>query len=145
MKNEFLRHTLATINYRFNKSVSSYKHGFGDFSLGKGSRSPVEIIHHMYEVLHTMRIFIEEERFSKEKADLLDLDLEIERFNLELEKAHGALDGAELAMNYGKRLLQGPLSDILTHVGQIALLQRLNGTAIPGEDFSAASIQTSLS
>jgi hypothetical protein len=50
----------------------------------------------------------------------------------------------ELTVNYSKRLLQGPFSDILTHIGQVSMLQRLNGKPIDGEDFSAASIKTGI-
>ena len=70
--------------------------------------------------------------------------MEIERFNLELKKIDKTLSGMELGIDYSKKLLQGPLSDILTHIGQISMLQRLNNKPIKGEDFSAASIQTGL-
>jgi hypothetical protein len=38
------------------------------------------------------------------------------------------------------RLLQGPLSDAMTHAGQLAMLRRLFGTPVPPEDFSKAAI-----
>ena len=84
MKNEFLRHTIATIKYRFDKSVKDTKENFGEFNLGKGSRSPIEIINHMYHVLNSTRIFLEEERFNTEQPQKLTLSQEIERFNREL-------------------------------------------------------------
>jgi len=143
MKNEYLRHTIATINYRFQKSVKDAEDSFGDFGLGKGSRSTNEIINHMYQVLISTRSFIEE-RFEDEAPEKLNLTMEIERFNSELEKIDKTLSEVELEIDYSKRLLQGPLSDILTHIGQISMLQRLNDKPIDGEDFSSASIQTGL-
>lgn len=86
MKNEYLRHTIATINYRFQKSVKDTEDRFGDFDLGKGSRSTNEIINHMYQVLISTRAFIEEERFEDEVPEKLNLTMEIERFNSELKK-----------------------------------------------------------
>jgi len=142
MKNEYLRHTIATINYRFLKSVKDAKIEFGDFNLGKGSRSSNEIINHMYDVLNSTRIFIETEIFDKKTPEKLNFQMEIERFKMELNKIDKTLATKELNIDYSKRLLQGPLSDILTHIGQISMLQRLNNKPISAEDFSSAEINT---
>ena len=40
-----------------------------------------------------------------------------------------------------ERLVQGPLSDALTHAGQLALLRRLAGAPIPPENFHDATIE----
>ncbi|OUS03102.1 hypothetical protein A9Q86_01885 [Flavobacteriales bacterium 33_180_T64] len=115
---------------------------FGDFSLGKESRSPKEIINHMYFVLRSTTIFIEEEKIQTEEPDKLDLELEIDRFSLEIKNLDKVLAENELDINYSKRLLQGPLSDILTHIGQISMLSRINNKPIEWEDFSSSRIQT---
>ncbi len=39
-----------------------------------------------------------------------------------------------------RRLFQGPLADALTHVGQLAMLRRLSGSPIRGENFFVAEI-----
>ncbi len=140
MKNDYLRHTLATIDYRFKKSVKNRTTGFGDYELGKGSRSPKEILNHMYFVLNSTTLFIQEERIQKEEPIKLDFELEIDRFELEIKHLDKVLTETELDMKYSKRLLQGPLSDILTHIGQISMLSRLNNNPIEGEDFSRSSI-----
>jgi len=142
MTNEYLRHTLATIQYRFQKSVKYKNDEFENFSIGKGSRSPKEIINHMYSVLNATKIYIEEERQVKEIPEKLILNLEIERFEQELKSLDMILSKKELPIAYSKRLLQGPLSDILTHIGQIAMLSRLNNHPIEAEDFSATVIKT---
>jgi hypothetical protein len=41
-----------------------------------------------------------------------------------------------------QRLFQGPLADALTHVGQLAMLRRLAGSPVRGEDFFVADIAT---
>lgn len=144
MKNEYLRHTLSTIAYRFQKSVKNTENDFGDFSAGKGSRTPNEIINHMCQVLSATRIYILEKHYEKETPEKLNLKFEIERFNLELKNIDNILADKKLGINYSKRLLQGPFSDIMTHIGQISMLRRLNGNPIEGEDFSSASIQTGI-
>ena len=142
MKNEYLRHTLSTINYRFQKSVKYRNADFGDFSLGKGSRSPKEIINHMYFVLRSTTLYIEEEKIQTVEPDKLNLELEIDRFSLEIQNLDKVLTENELDINYSKRLLQGPLSDVLTHIGQMSMLSRINNNPIEWEDFSSSKIQT---
>ncbi|MEB2778643.1 hypothetical protein SYJ56_25260 [Algoriphagus sp. D3-2-R+10] len=144
MTNEFLRHTLATIGYRFQKAVSNSNEDFSDFKIGNNTRTPNEIICHMYEVLSATRIFILEEKRNKEQSEKLELGLEIDRFNSELKSLDNVLAIKELEINYSKRLLQGPFSDVLTHIGQISMLSGLNGNPIKGEDFSSASIITGI-
>ena len=41
-----------------------------------------------------------------------------------------------------KNLLQGPLSDSMTHIGQIAMLRRIFGSPIPPENFVFANISS---
>ena len=38
-------------------------------------------------------------------------------------------------------LLQGPLSDAMTHTGQLAMLRRLAGVPVPPENFIVAEIE----
>lgn len=144
MKNEFLRHTLSTIHYRFAKAVQGSFENFGDFNAGKGSRSPKEIVGHMYDVIHSTRVFIDDETKTEDLPHELTFDQEVERFNSELIKMDRILTKKELDINYSKRLLQGPLADILTHIGQIAFLQRLNENPVDREDFSRSDIKTGL-
>lgn len=144
MKNEFLRHTLSTIKYRFDKSVQGSFENFGDFNLGKGSRSPKEIISHMYDVIHSTRVFIEDETKPEDQERDLNFEEEVERFNSELINMDRILSKKELDINYSKRILQGPFADVLTHIGQIAFLQRLNDNPIDREDFSRSDIKTGL-
>lgn len=144
MKNELLRHCLSTINYRFEKAINGSPQAFCDYSLGKGSRSPEEIIHHMHDVIYSTRVAIEKESVPEIKSEKLGFESEIERFRAELKKTDQLLDNIVLDMNYTKRLIQGPISDILTHIGQIAMLQRMVDNPIDGEDFSRSDIKTGI-
>ena len=142
MKNEILRHSIATIVYRFDKVINNQEDSFGAFSLGSGSRTANEIINHMFEVLHATRVFIEEERFIKESPKALNFSEEASRFMAECELIDRSLSQEELPIPYVKRLIQGPVSDIFTHIGQLSMMSRLNGNPIIGEDFSSAEIQS---
>jgi hypothetical protein len=144
MKNELLRHIISTIKYRFEKSINESNVAFSDFSLGKDSRSPKEIVQHMNDVIYSTRVFIEKEALPQKKLEKLNFEKEIERFKAELKRVDTLLDTETLDINYSKRLVQGPFSDLLTHIGQIAMLQRLVDNPIDGEDFSRSEIRTGI-
>ena len=40
-----------------------------------------------------------------------------------------------------EKIFQGPIADALTHVGQIALLRRLAGSPVRGENYHKAEIE----
>ena len=48
--------------------------------------------------------------------------------------------GTELRGITAEILLQGPFSDAMTHVGQLAMLRRLAGSPVPPENFVFAAI-----
>lgn len=138
--NEYLRHTLATIAYRFQKSVSRSTDEFGIFNLGHGARKTSEIVNHIYQVLKATKDFIQDGKYDKESPENLSFELEIKRFNAELHELDGVLTEKNLGSDFSKRLLQGPLADILTHIGQNFMMSWLNGNSNDGEDFASAPI-----
>ena len=142
MTNELLRHTVATIGYRFQKAVTNSNENFGDFKIGKDTRTPNEIVNHMFDLLSKTKIFITEGHFNNSAPTRLDFNSEVERFHIELTNLDNAFSNNEFDINYSKRLLQGPLSDVMCHVGQIAMLSGLNGNKIQSEDYSSANIVT---
>lgn len=144
MRNELLRHSLSTINYRFQKSVENVENEFGSFYAGNECRTPKEIIHHMSEVINTTSTFILEQKFKKEKIEEPELHSEIEHFYSELKELDRILCEKELEINFSKRLLQGPLSDVLTHIGQITMLRRLSRNPIESENFASATVTTGI-
>jgi len=59
----------------------------------------------------------------------------LEDLNMHIEAGDPFLQGTS-----AERLLQGPLSDAMTHAGQLAMLRRLAGTPVPPENFIVADI-----
>ena len=66
----------------------------------------------------------------------------MERFFAALKKFDDYLASGEALQATPEKLLQGPVADVLTHVGQIAMLRRLAGVPVKGESYYAAEIQT---
>jgi hypothetical protein len=135
----FFRHTLATLAYRGNKAFDAPP-GFSAFRIAPGSRTAGEILAHIGDLFDWALIMAREKHLWRETppqswaADVL-------RF----QEGIAALDayiasGAPLAAPLD-RLFQGPVADALTHVGQIAMLRRLAGHPVPGENYFRADIQ----
>ena len=135
-----LRHFLAALAYRTQKALREAPEGFGSFRAGANVRTPAEIVRHMTSVLGFARTFFVGGRYRPN--ELPSLRDEIGRFHdmlqdlgRHLEAGSPLLDGMS-----AERLLHGPLSDAMTHAGQLAMLRRLAGAPVAPEDFSVADI-----
>lgn len=137
-----LRHLLASLAYRTQKALREAPRGFGSFQASSGIRTPAEILHHMGDLMYTTAFRLwGEQRDTKQPVG--DLDQEIERFHASLEELSDLLDTVEpLHVETVERLLQGPLSDAITHVGQLAMLRRLAGSPLPDENYVQAAVDT---
>lgn len=139
-----LRHFLATLAYRTSKALKDAPDGFGRFQAGGGVRSPEGIVRHMTGLLtFSLSILRAEERPTI--APLDDLTAEAKRFYAVLEELSDQLDtGVRPDRDTELRLVQGPLSDAMTHAGQLSMLRRLSGSPIPVESFFEADITVGL-
>lgn len=137
---DLLRHTVATLAYRGGKAVANAPVGFDQFHANESTRTPGQILAHI--------------------GDLLDWGLSIARgkqawndstplpWNDEIARFFAALDAFDLYLASDEplhapeeKLFQGPVADALTHVGQIAILRRIAGGPIRGENYFRAEIE----
>ncbi len=136
-----LRHFLAAIAYRTQKSLRGAPESFADFRAGSNVRTPHELLWHMTGVLGYARTFFHGGVWRPEK--LGSLTEEIARFHQILEGLSSDLEkhapAREISM---EQLLQGPLADAMSHVGQLAMLRRLSGSPVPPENFIRAAIDS---
>lgn len=139
-KREMLRHPVATLAYRGGKAVRDAPDSFASFKASETTRTPSEILAHIGDLLDWgLSIASGNEKWNN--ATPLSWTEEIQRFH----KALSAFDAylasdAELHAPC-ERLFQGPVADALTHVGQIAMLRRIAGTPMKGENYSRAKIE----
>ena len=139
-KRSMLRHTLATLAYRGGKAVRGASDSFASFKASETTRTPVEILAHVGDLLD-WALSIAEGKETWHNAKPLPWNQEVERFHDALRKfdEYLASDG-DLAATC-ERLFQGPIADALTHVGQIAMLRRIAGEPMRGENYSIAKIE----
>lgn len=72
---------------------------------------------------------------------LATLSGEIERFDETVGALHRDFEDETLTASItDEQFLQGPMSDAMTHVGQLAMLRRLHGVPVASENFIFARI-----
>lgn len=139
IKRLFLRHVLATLAYRGGKVIANVPDEFRDFKISEGSRTPGEILAHIGDLMDwSLSLARGESRWSN--SGPLEWKKETERFYSTLKTFDIFLEGDHELMQPAEKLLQGPLADALTHVGQIAMLRRMFGHPVKGENYFIAEI-----
>lgn len=140
-KIDLLRHTVATLAYRGGKAVRGAPPEFAGFRAGPTSRTPVEILAHVGDLLDWgARMSQGEYRWTD--AEPLPWDEEVDRFFAGLERLDRALAASDERCFPAEKIFRGPVADALSHVGQIAMLRRLAGSPVRGENFFQAEIET---
>lgn len=136
---ELLRHTLATIAYRGGKAVRDVSADFPAFRVGEHGRTPLDILAHIGDLMDwALSIAKGKEAWNNAKPQ--DWDQEVERFFKGMNEFDLYLASAQTLAATPQALFQGPVADALTHIGQIAMLRRLAGTPMRGENYFQADI-----
>lgn len=136
-----LQHFVAAIAYRTQKALREAPPGFADFRAGPNVRTPHELLWHMTRVVGYARTTMRGGEFKPPAAPRFDE--EIARFHATLAALHTDFaDAALTAAITDAQFLQGPLADVMTHAGQLAMLRRLAGSPVPPEDFIYADVRT---
>jgi len=137
---EFLRHTVATVAYRGGKAIRGAPAGFAAFQAGPSSRTAVEILAHLGDLFEWATSMARGQQVWNPVTPQ-SWDQEVERFFAALKGFDDALAADAPLGIPAERLFQGPVADSLTHVGQLAMLRRLAGAPIKGENYSKAEIR----
>lgn len=136
-----VRHFLAAIAYRAQKAMRDAPASYWQFESGNRTRPPAALLRHMTSVLGYARTFVVGGHYPVDPDPLPTPEAEQERFHSMLTAVSDLIapDGT-LGTLSAEQLLQGPLADVMTHVGQLAMLRRLAGTPVPPENFIFAAV-----
>ena len=132
-----LRHAVATLAYRAAKAVREAPPEFGGFT--GAVRTPVQILAHMGD-LFDWALGLADGRHAWHNSNPLPWDQEVARFFATLEAFDHRLAAGTPLGSAAEKLFQGPIADALTHTGQIAMLRRLAGCPMKGENYFVAAI-----
>ena len=134
-----LRHLVATLAYRAGKVLRDVPPGFGDYAGLSGVRTPVQILAHLADLMGwALRAAESEATWRAEGSS--NWDTELRRFFDNLAALDRFLASGAPLGNPPEMLIQGPLADALTHVGQIAMLRGAAGKPIRPESYTRAQI-----
>lgn len=134
-----LMHQLAAIAYRLQKALRDAPEGFAAYRVIPGVRTPMELVRHMASVLGYAGTLFRGGTYHAEALPTFAEEIARLHSNLEFLREHFESD--PFAQVTPKQLLQGPLADAMTHVGQLAMLRRMFGSPVPPENFVYADVK----
>lgn len=138
-KNLPLRHALATLAYRASKAVRDAPSDFGVYRPGPDSRSAGQILAHMGDLMEwALSQARGEESWDPRPSGSWQEDCN--RFFGALGSFDAYLASPAELEATAERIFQGAVADALTHVGQLAMMRRLAGSRVRGENYSVADI-----
>ena len=138
-KRELLRHALATLAYRGGKAMHNAPANFADYRCSETSRTPEQILAHIGDLLD-WGLSIARGKQTWRDSGVQNWNQDVERFFSGLKAFDDFLASDHPLDAAPEKLLQGPIADALTHVGQIAMLRRMAGAPVKGESYFAAEI-----
>jgi len=136
---DMLRHALATLAYRGGKAVRGVPDRFGDFKAEAAIRTPGQVLAHIGDLLDWALALADGQHVWNDSPPA-PWPEEVARFFRALARLDARLAADALRGFSEKQLLQGPIADALTHVGQITMLRRMFGSPVRGENYLKADI-----
>jgi hypothetical protein len=136
---QLLRHSVATIAYRGAKALRDAPPHFGSFHIGDKTRTPAQILAHLGDLFDWALSFAQGQPAWHDSTPL-PWNAELDRFYATLKKFDDYLASSEPLHAPAEGLLQAPIADALTHIGQIAMLRRLAGSPVKAENYYKADI-----
>jgi hypothetical protein len=133
-----LRQVTATLAYRAAKVLRDVPPSFATFSCGASTRTPIRIVAHMGDLME-WGVSIAKGGYTWKPNGSEDWDTEVARFFNGLTALDEAL-AAEPFTGSVDKLIQGPLADALTHVGQLAMMRGMAAIPVRPEAYARADI-----
>lgn len=137
---QFLRHTLATLAYRGGKVLRDAPEHFATFRASETTRTPLQILAHIGDLLDwALSQATGHEQWTD--ATPLPWEQEVERFYDRASVLDTFLASDASLGRSCEEIFQGAVADALAHVGQLAMLRRLAGRPVRGENYAVAEIE----
>ena len=128
---------VATVAYRGSLAITDAPEDFATFRAHETTRTAGEILAHIGDLLEGSHYLLKGEMIYL-TSDPLPWKEEVTRFFSAVRKLDEYLASEEPLACPVEKLVQGPVGDALTHVGQIVMMRRMAGSPIrPGQYFMA--------
>ena len=112
---------------------------FAEFHASEKTRTPSQLVAHIGDLLD-WALSMAQGKQEWHDSPPVAWDAGVQRFHTALEAFDAYLASDQPLHVPAEKLFQGPIADSLTHVGQIAMLRRMAGVPIKGENYFAAEI-----
>ncbi|HEV2991957.1 MAG TPA: hypothetical protein VG759_26205 [Candidatus Angelobacter sp.] len=132
---DLLRHTIATVAYRASTALHDAPESFAEFKPSPDGRTPAQILAHMGD-LYDWVLSLCKGKQAWHDSTPLPWPQEVQRFFQSLQAVEDYLASDQPLGCPPEKLLQGGISDSLTHIGQINMLRRTVGCPIKRETIS---------
>jgi len=139
LKRELLRHLLAALAFRARVALSDAPANFAVFQIAETTRTPAQILAHLGDLLQGSLYLMKGELIYLNSVPLA-WNQEIARFFAAAREFDSYLASDAPLKQPIEKIVQGPLADALTHVGQIVLLRRLAGSPAHAASYFEAEI-----
>src|SRR5688572_23856253 len=137
---QLLRHTLATLAYRGAKVLRDFPEDAAEARVSPATRTPLELVSHLGDLMEWAEGLARGE-YRWRAAPLSGWAQASERFFRGLAAVDAALAEGSQRSHPDEQIFQGPIADALTHVGQLALLRGMLGSAVRPESYARAEIR----
>lgn len=138
-KRDFLRHAVATLAYRGGKVLRDVPDDFASFRAGETTRTPSQILAHVGDLLD-WAVSLATGKEEWHDATPLLWGQEVARFYDALNTLDTCLASDAALGRPCEQIFQGPVADAFAHLGQLAMLRRLAGQPVRGENYATAEI-----
>jgi len=138
-KRELLRHAVATLAYRAAKAMRNAPPELANFRASDATRTPLQLVAHLGDLLE-WGVSLAEGNQKWNPATPSTWEAESNRFFSALALLDDYLASERTLGCKPERLLQGPVADALTHVGQLMMLRRLASAPVRSENYAIAEI-----
>jgi hypothetical protein len=133
-----VRHLVATLAYRAAKVLRDVPADFATRQFGGSTRVPVHIVAHLADLM-AWGVSLARGSYVWKPEGGTVWPTEVERFFTHLSTLDRELASDAWAGSIEK-LIQGPLTDALWHVGQLAMLRGMAGAPLRPESYARAEI-----
>lgn len=130
---------LATLAYRAAKTLRDTPQGFASAAAGPHARSALQIVAHMADLM-AWGVTIAKNDYVWTATGSEDWNVEVERFFSGLAALDRQLEVGDSSDDSIQKLIQGPIADALTHIGQLSMLRGLAGAPVRPESYARAEI-----
>lgn len=136
---DLLRYAVAVVAYRGAKAFRGAPEGFGAFTAGPTTRTPLRILAHVND-LYDWALWMAKGEWKWNNSTPGTWAGEVARFHRGLAAFDDYLASAAPLGHSAEQLMAGPIADSLTHIGQVNMLRRLAGAPVKGESYAKADI-----